>query len=157
ALAERATIAVENARLFEALGAARKEAESRRVEAELANRAKDEFLAVLGHELRNPLAPIATALDLVKLRSGDCLERAVVERQVKHLTRLVDDLLDVSRITRSKLVLTKHPIDLVEVIANAIALATPLLERNHNRLNASLEPEVWVDGDGVRLTQVISN
>ncbi len=157
ALAERATIAVENARLFEQLGSARAEAESRRVEAELANRAKDEFLAVLGHELRNPLAPIATALELMKLRSGDSAERAIVERQVKHLTRLVDDLLDVSRITRAKLALTKERIDLAEVIANGIDLATPLLERNHQRLSVSVDTNMWVDGDGVRLAQVMSN
>ena len=77
-------------------------ADQARKEAEAANRAKDEFLAILGHELRNPLAPIQTALALMRLR-GDTTaerERMVIERQVRHLTRLVDDLLDVSRITR---------------------------------------------------------
>jgi PAS domain S-box-containing protein len=157
ALAERAAIAVENARLFDELGVARKEADTRRAEAELANRTKDEFLAVLGHELRNPLAPIATALDLMKLRSGDLPERAIVERQLKHLTRLVDDLLDVSRITRAKLVLTRERIDLAEVIANGIDLAAPLIERNRQRLSVSVAPDMWVDGDGVRLAQVIAN
>jgi PAS domain S-box-containing protein len=157
ALAERAAIAVENARLFKELGAARAEADSRRIEAELANRAKDEFLAVLGHELRNPLAPIATALDLMRLRSNGCPALAIVERQVKHMTRLVDDLLDISRITRAKLVLSKERIDLAEVIANGIDLANPLLERNRQRLSVSVAPDMWVDGDAVRLAQVIAN
>ena len=83
---------------------ARKDVEKARYEAEIANRAKDEFLAMLGHELRNPLAPIQTALQLMRLQGSDAhqRERGVIERQVTHLVRLVDDLLDVSRITRGK-------------------------------------------------------
>ena len=85
-----------------------------------ANRAKDEFLAMLGHELRNPLAPILTALQLMKLR-GDAAserERTVIERQVTHLTRLVDDLLDVSRIARGKVELERRSrVELAEVVA----------------------------------------
>jgi PAS domain S-box-containing protein len=157
ALAERAAIAVEHARLFEELAVARAEADVRRSEAERANRAKDEFLAVLGHELRNPLAPITTALDLMKLKSSDSLERVIVERQVKHLTRLVDDLLDLSRITGAKLVVAKERIDLAEVIANGVDLAGPLIERNRQHLSVAIGHELWVDGDPVRLAQVIAN
>jgi K+-sensing histidine kinase KdpD len=97
-LGRRAALALDNARLFAEADAARREAEA-------ANRAKDEFLALLGHELRNPLAPIATALQLMAMR-GDASfasERALIERQVAHLARLVDDLLDVARITRGDL------------------------------------------------------
>ena len=82
--------------------------------AQAANRAKDEFLAMLGHELRNPLSPILTALQLMRLRGGGALERerTVIERQVTHLTRLVDDLLDVSRIARGKVELKLEVVEL---------------------------------------------
>jgi PAS domain S-box-containing protein len=150
ALAERAAISVEHARLFQDLDSARKEAER-------ANRAKDAFLAMLGHELRNPLAPITTALELMKLRSNAAAELGVAERQVKHLRRLVDDLLDISRITAAKLVVTKQPTDLAEVIANGVDLAAPLLERKQHELEVSIAPDLWVDGDAVRLAQVVSN
>jgi CheY-like chemotaxis protein len=91
--------AIERTRLFDAEVQARKEVEQ-------ANRTKDEFLAMLGHELRNPLSPDLTALQLMRLRGGDCLlkERTIIERQVKHMARLVDDLLDVSRVARGKVV-----------------------------------------------------
>ncbi|MCU1281384.1 MAG: chemotaxis protein methyltransferase CheR [bacterium] len=154
ALAERAAIAVENARLFKDRCVARAEAEARRTEAELANRSKDEFLAVLGHELRNPLAPIVTALELMKLKAGDSRERIVVERQVKHLGRLVDDLLDVSRIMRAKVVLAKEPVEVAQIVADGIELASPLLERGQHAVTAFVEPGTWVDGDAVRLAQV---
>ncbi|HEY0714028.1 MAG TPA: PAS domain S-box protein, partial [Polyangia bacterium] len=85
-----------------------------REEAEAASRSKDEFLAMLGHELRNPLSPILTALELMKLREGNAFakERSIIERQVRHVVRLVDDLLDVSRMTRGKVSLERRPIDL---------------------------------------------
>jgi PAS domain S-box-containing protein len=157
ALAERAASAVENARLFKDRCLARAEAEARRTEAELANRTKDEFLAVLGHELRNPLAPIVTALELMKLKSGDSRERIVIERQVKHLARLVDDLLDISRITRAKVVLTKEPVEVAQIVADGIDLASPLLESGRHAVTASVEPGTWVEADAVRLAQVVSN
>ena len=98
--------------------------------AEAASRAKDEFLAMLGHELRNPLAPIQTALEVIKLRDAEAFprERAVIERQVEHLVRLVDDLLDVSRITRGKVSLDRRPITFADVVTKAIEMASPLLE-----------------------------
>ena len=81
-----------------------------------ANRTKDQFLAMLGHELRNPLSPIVTALQLLKTRGGTGQEHAVIERQVNHLTRLVDDLLDVSRITRGKVEMQQRPIEIHDVV-----------------------------------------
>src|SRR5258708_5580856 len=103
--------------------------EGERIEARLrdADRRKDEFLAVLGHELRNPLAPILTALELMR-RDPSALgrTRAVAERQVRHLVRLVDDLLDVSRITRGKVQLRKERGSVREVVGKAVGGAAPL-------------------------------
>jgi PAS domain S-box-containing protein len=128
-------------------------------QAEAANRAKDEFLALLGHELRNPLAPIITALELMKLRDSDALvsERALVERQVKHVVRLVDDLLDVSRITRGKVSLDKKPLDLADSVAAAIELASPLLEQRAHKLTVDVPRGLLVRGDSLRLAQVLTN
>ena len=127
---------------------------------EAASRAKDEFLAMLGHELRNPLSPIATALQLMK-RKGDTRishEQQVIERQVNHLTRLVDDLLDVSKITRGKVELRKEPVDIAEVIAKAVEMASYLLEQRHHALSFDIAHErLTVDGDPVRLAQVVAN
>src|SRR6185295_4985898 len=95
--------------------------------AEAANRAKDEFLAMLGHELRNPLAPILTALQLMSLRdvTGADRERLIIERQVKHVVGLVDDLLDVSRITRGNVQLRQERLQLGEIVAKAIEATSP--------------------------------
>ncbi len=128
-------------------------------EAQAAARAKDEFLAMLGHELRNPLAPILTALQLMQLRAGDTLqkERALIERQVQHVVRLVDDLLDVSRITRGKVDLKKRPLELQEIVAKAVEMASPLLEERRHQLQCSVTPGLVVEGDEHRLAQIISN
>jgi PAS domain S-box-containing protein len=128
--------------------------------AEAASRAKDEFLAMLGHELRNPLAPIQTALDLMRLRIPEVAEqeRAVIERQVKHLTRLVDDLLDVSRITQGKIELRREPVELAEIVARAVELASPLLERKAHQLTVEVpERDLALRGDPTRLAQVVAN
>jgi PAS domain S-box-containing protein len=128
--------------------------------AEHANRAKDEFLAMLGHELRNPLAPIATALQLMKLRNhGEATrEQQVIERQVGHVMRLVDDLLDVSRIVQGKIELRRQRLDLREVLAKAIEIASPMLEQRQHRLAVDLLPgQLLVEGDEARLTQVFAN
>ena len=141
-----------------------KEAEARAskagAEAQSANRAKDEFLAMLGHELRNPLAPMVTALSLMRLRGGNALERerAVIERQVQHLTRLVDDLLDVSRITRGKVELRTERLLIGDVVARAIEASSPLLEKRGHHLEVRIAEEpLAVRGDPVRLAQVVSN
>jgi PAS domain S-box-containing protein len=128
--------------------------------AEAASRAKDEFLAMLGHELRNPLAPLVTALELMRLQGGEAFrpERTVIERQVAHLGRLVDDLLDVSRIVRGKVELRRHPVDLVGVVAKAVEMASPLLERQAHHLTCRVSPApLVVDGDEQRLAQVFAN
>jgi signal transduction histidine kinase/ActR/RegA family two-component response regulator len=127
---------------------------------EAASRAKDEFLAMLGHELRNPLSPIATALQLMKLRGDTRIsrEQQVIERQVNHLTRLVDDLLDVSKITRGKVELRKERVDIAEVIAKAVEMASDLLEQRHHVLSVDIAYQrLTVDGDPVRLAQVVAN
>ena len=127
--------------------------------AEAASRAKDEFLAMLGHELRNPLAPILTALQLLKLRgvSGVERERTIIERQVSHLVGLVDDLLDVSRITRGRIELRKEPLDLADIVAHAVEIASPLLEQQRHRLEVDVPRGLWVKGDSGRLSQVVAN
>ena len=138
---------------------ARNELEGLREAAESANRAKDEFLAMLGHELRNPLSPILTALQLMKLRGSGGLERerTVIERQVSHLTRLVDDLLDVSRIARGKVKLREELVEIAEVVAKAIEIATPLLDQRAHALDVAVPRGLWVRGDSIRLNQVVSN
>ena len=128
--------------------------------AEEGNRAKDEFLAMLGHELRNPLAPIVTALHLMRLRGSERTEkqRAIIERQVKHLTRLVDDLLDVSRITRGKVELKRRDIELSEAVARAIEVAHPIVEQREHYLELDLPQRgLVVHADPVRLAQVVAN
>jgi signal transduction histidine kinase/ActR/RegA family two-component response regulator len=135
--------------------------EAARTEAEEANRAKDEFLAMLGHELRNPLSPIVTALELLRLRGTLAThprELGILERQVKHLTRLVDDLLDVSRITRGKVDLKVEPVELAVVVAKAVEMASPLLDRRQHRLAVEVPADgLRVQGDPVRLAQVVAN
>ncbi len=123
-------------------------------------RAKDEFLAMLGHELRNPLAPIVTALHLMKLR-GDVKtskEQEIIRRQVGHLTRLVDDLLDVSRITRGLIELRKESVPLAEVLGKAVEMVNLLMEQRQHRFDVRLPPAdlLW-NGDPTRLAQVVSN
>jgi signal transduction histidine kinase len=126
--------------------------------ADLANRRKDEFLALLGHELRNPLAPILTALELMKLRGEPPREHAVIARQVEHLVRLVDDLLDVSRITQGKLELRRRPVELSKVVSRALEMASPLIDGRQQRLDVDVAPTgMLIDGDEHRLAQVISN
>ena len=138
---------------------ARRKLDEARAQAELANTSKDEFLAMLGHELRNPLAPILTALHLMQLRNPDMFERerSVIERQVKHVVRLVDDLLDVSRITRGKTELHKALVDIADVVAKAIEQASPLLEERDHDLGVKVPRGLFVDGDAMRLAQVIGN
>ena len=130
-----------------------------RREAESASRTKDEFLAMLGHELRNPLAPILTALQLMRLRAGTALEneRIVIERQTRHLVRLVDDLLDVSRIARGKIELRKERIALADAVAKGIEMASPLLEERSHTLAVDVPSDLIVDADPARLAQVVAN
>jgi CheY-like chemotaxis protein/two-component sensor histidine kinase len=130
-----------------------------RREAEAANRAKDEFLAMLGHELRNPLAPILTALQLMRLRgvTGAERERTIIERQVRHVVSLVDDLLDVSRITRGKVRLKRERVDMADVVAKAIEMTGPAIEERRHALTVQVPRGLVVDGDQARLAQVLAN
>jgi signal transduction histidine kinase/ActR/RegA family two-component response regulator len=130
-----------------------------RRDAEAANRAKDEFLAMLGHELRNPLAPILTALQLMRLRgvTGAERERTIIERQVRHVVGLVDDLLDVSRITRGKVQLKRERVDLAELVAKAIEMTSPAIEERHHALSVDVPRGLVVEGDPARLAQVFAN
>ena len=127
-----------------------------------ADRRKDEFLAMLSHELRNPLAPIRNALNAMRTGIAPGLEPQesweVIDRQVTHLTRLVDDLLDVSRISRNELQLHRSGFNLAEAVNAAIEASTPLLDQRGLHFNVSLPAEpVYVDGDLIRLTQVFTN
>jgi len=135
------------------------QAEAARREAEAATRTKDQFLAMLGHELRNPLAPIVTALQLLKLRGEHwSRELAIIERQVTHLTRLVDDLLDISRITRGKVELNTRPIEVHSVITRAAEMTSSLLEQRQHRLSLDVPAAgLVVNGDLDRLAQVFAN
>jgi len=147
-LAHRAAVAIENSQLYHALRES--------------DRRKDEFLAVLAHELRNPLAPISSALEIMKAPSADAAAqstaRDVAERQLTHLTRLVDDLLDVSRIMRGKIELRKKPIELATVIARAVESVRPLIDAEGHELTVTPpQGPVWIDADPVRMSQVISN
>lgn len=131
-----------------------------RRDAESANRAKDEFIAMLSHELRNPLSPILTALQLMRLRGTDTgeRERTIIERQVKHLVGLVDDLLDVSRIARGTVDLDKTPIELAELIATAVETTSPLLEQRRHTLDIEVARRgLSVDVDADRMVQVVAN
>jgi signal transduction histidine kinase len=136
-----------------------REREARR-DAEQASRAKDDFLAMLGHELRNPLAPIVTALQLLRLRGNDPAERehTIIERQVTHLTTLVDDLLDISRITQGKIELKRESIELSAVVARAVEIASPLFEQRRHVLVVDVPLHgVSAFVDPTRFAQVISN
>jgi two-component system, sensor histidine kinase len=139
-------------------------AERLRVEEQLReiDRRKNEFLAMLAHELRNPLAPIRNALHMLRLLAPGDTElawpREVIERQVQHLSRLVDDLLDVSRITRGTLELRREPIDLADVVARAVETSRPWIDSRRHTLTVTVPPEaIRVEADMVRLTQVIGN
>lgn len=156
-----ATVCATLSRLQSDRALARAMAESERLNTDLnlSSRIKDEFLAMLGHELRNPLAPIVTALKLMKLRKPDSEtvhEQEVIQRQVDHLVRLVDDLLDVSRIASGKVELRKETVALADVLNRAIEMASPLLEQKQHRLLVDVPTVRW-RGDPARLAQVVSN
>jgi signal transduction histidine kinase/CheY-like chemotaxis protein len=155
AFADQAALAMRTVQLFVREQAARAEAEA-------ANRAKDEFLALLAHELRNPLAPIVTAAAL--LRRPDAppasLVRtaAIVDRQARTLARLLDDLLDVSRITRGRIELRAETVSLADAIATALEATRPLIEERRHDVAVSLPPApLYVDADPARLEQIIVN
>jgi PAS domain S-box-containing protein len=127
-----------------------------------ADRRKDEFLAMLAHELRNPLSPIRNAAQVLhQIGPADANVQSateMIQRQVKHLSRLVDDLLDVSRITRGKITLRKEPVELAAVVAQAVEASRPLMEARRHELRVHLPAEaVRVEADTTRLAQVVAN
>jgi signal transduction histidine kinase len=147
-----------------ALGARRRQYQVRDLlrRLEEADRRKDEFLAMLGHELRNPLSAVSNALHLLGLRAGSdpSLQRMhdVLQRQTRNMTRLVDDLLDVSRITRGKIELRKEPMDLGAIVERAVRGMRPFIDARGHELSVSLPPEpITVQVDPTRLEQVITN
>jgi PAS domain S-box-containing protein len=128
--------------------------------AEENERRKDEFLAIMGHELRNPLAPMVTAMQLIKLREGRECEKqfAVIDRQLKHMMHLVDDLLDVSRALRNQVELSPKTIEMSQVLASALEIASPLLQEKRHRVDIDVPSTgllVKVDPD--RMMQVFGN
>ncbi|HZR10721.1 MAG TPA: ATP-binding protein, partial [Myxococcales bacterium] len=133
-----------------------REQQSRR-EAEAANRAKDEFLAMLGHELRNPLAPILTAMQILQLKGVATREAEIVQRQLRHMIRLVDDLLDVARLARGKIELKKRAVELSPLIGRAVEMASPLLEQGRHHLEIDVPEGIVLDADPDRFAQVLSN
>jgi signal transduction histidine kinase/DNA-binding NarL/FixJ family response regulator len=147
-IASRAAFALDNARLYK--------------EVEQADRQKNEFLSMLAHELRNPLAPIRNAVTFMRM-SGEVdpdveWARELIDRQVTHLVRLVDDLLDVSRITRGKIRLEMDSVDLQTVVASAVETSRPLMEAaSHHFSLQTPEYPLWVTADQARLSQVLSN
>jgi signal transduction histidine kinase/FixJ family two-component response regulator len=161
-LASRAAVAFENAHLYRSLQAEIVERRAAEFELQEANQRKDEFLAMLSHELRNPLAPIRNALEVIRriappdpkfTWAGD-----VMDRQVRHLTRLVEELLDVARISQGKIQLNKEPVDLAVVIAQSVETAQPFIDTRGHMLSVKLpERPVWMQGDFARLAQVVSN
>jgi signal transduction histidine kinase len=147
-LAGRAAMALDNARLYK--------------QVETADRQKNEFLSMLAHELRNPLAPIRNAAEVLRLKAPDQPQvrwaREIIDRQTAHLVRLVDDLLDVSRITKGKIRLIRQPTDLTEVLTVAIEASRPLIEQLHHKLEVLLPADrVRIVGDPARLAQVFTN
>jgi PAS domain S-box-containing protein len=126
-----------------------------------ADRRKDEFLATLAHELRNPLAPISNAVHLLRRPDGRRTADRIVEmvgRQVNHIVRLVDDLLEVSRITRGKIELAKAPVAVADIVAGAVEISKPVIDQAHHQLAVSLPEEPLIlDADKVRLTQALAN
>ena len=131
-----------------------------------ADRRKDEFLALLGHELRNPLAPIMTGLEVLRAKLQDAAAadpgitrvHGALERQARHLARLVDDLLDISRINSGKLEMRRESTTINEVIEHALAASQPFIDEHHHVLSVELPPEpVRLQADPVRLTQVLAN
>ena len=148
AFVSRAAIALDNAQLYKEL--------------EHADRQKNEFLSMLAHELRNPLAPIRSAVDVLRLCTQHDPDvtwaQDVIDRQVTHMVRLVDELLDVSRITRGKIRLELAVLDLARIIAAAVETSRPLIDAGRHHLTSSPPDEcVWVHADQARLAQVLSN
>jgi signal transduction histidine kinase/DNA-binding response OmpR family regulator len=147
-LASRAAGALENARLYQ--------------EIQQADRQKNEFLSMLAHELRNPLAPIRNSVNIMRAAADDPAQlqwaAGVIERQVGHMVRLVDDLLDISRINRGKIRLRRDPVDVAAVVSQAVEASRPEIDARHHELNVMVPSQpLHINGDPTRLAQVVTN
>ena len=161
-LASRAAIAFENAYLYSSLQTEIVERRQAEDKLQMSNRRKDEFLAMLSHELRNPLAPIRTAVEVMRSVAPHhpklVWAMEVTDRQITHLTRLVEELLDVARISQGKIVLQTEPIDLLAVIAHGVETMRPFIDARRQTLTQKLPAApVWLRGDFARLSQVVAN
>ncbi len=161
-LATRAAVAFENARLYRNLQAEVLERQQTEALLQKADQRKDEFLAMLAHELRNPLAPIRNAVEVIRMVAPPEPKLSwatdVTERQVGHLSRLIDELLDVARISQGKIELRAEPLDLLEAVAQGVETARPLIDSRRHVLTEKIPPgPIWLRGDSARLSQVISN
>jgi signal transduction histidine kinase len=126
---------------------------------ERANREKENFLAVLGHELRNPLTPLVTAVRLMEMKGDTTFqrERSVIARQVQHLSRLVNDISDVSRSMHTKLHIRRETVDLSDVVSGACEAVVPLLSEKQHTLDVNVPEGLRIEGDSTRLRQVVVN
>jgi signal transduction histidine kinase/DNA-binding response OmpR family regulator len=161
-LANRAAIAFENARLYRSLQNEIAERQQAETMLQDINQRKDEFLAMLSHELRNPLAPIRNAVEVIRMMALPEPKLAwandVTERQVNHMTRLIEELLDVARINQGKIVLKTEAIDLREVAAHSVETVRPFIDSRQHKLTQEIpDSPIWLRGDFARLSQVISN
>lgn len=154
----------DDGRVRGALGAMIDMIERKRFEDALraADQRKDEFLATLAHELRNPLAPIRNAIEILRMGADSGIDpripQGVIDRQVRHMTRLLEDLLDVSRISYNKIELRRERIELMTPVQSALETSRPLIdERGHRFVISMPEDPLWLNADGVRLAQVFSN
>ncbi len=159
----RAALAIDNARLYQRSRRLAEELRQRVADLAAADQRKDEFLAMLAHELRNPLAAISSAGQVLGQTRSAVDQRAaeltaVIGRQTRHLTRLVDDLLDVSRFTRGKIELRKGALELRQAVQGAVETARPLIERRRHELKVALPDEpLWLEADATRIEQVLAN
>ena len=153
---------IEREKLLHSERQARLLEQNARLAAELANKTKDEFLAMLGHELRNPLAAIATAAQVLdhsehtRRKDAEQHAKAIIRRQVRHLSKLTDDLLDAARVMMGKIVLERRPIDLAQVARNTVDTMRNTGQLQRHECSTQLEP-VWINADPTRIDQVVAN
>jgi PAS domain S-box-containing protein len=161
-IAAEAAVAIDNARLYQEARLLSEELRRQNEELAESDRRKNEFLAMLGHELRNPLAPIVNALHIIRseTQANPLIEQAasMAERQTRHLARVVDDLLDLARITRGAILLRKERVSLADVVNRAVETVQPTFDAQGQRLSVSYPREtIWLEGDPIRLQQVLVN
>jgi signal transduction histidine kinase/DNA-binding response OmpR family regulator len=162
ALAERAGPALENAKLYRSVEREVDERIAAEARLQEASRRKDEFLAMLSHELRNPLAPIMTALEVIRriapVDPKFTWATDIMRRQLRQMTRLIEELLDVARISQGKIVLAREKVDLNAVLAQSLESAQPFLDARHQTVNVAMPAQpMWLLGDFARLAQIVSN